>query len=481
MKTTHHKATWFALSFLLLLSMLLAACQPATTVAPPVEVPETEAPPVEIPETEAPPVEVPETEAPPVEEKPFEGVTLNLLQETVPDLDYFRQFVPEFEEQTGIKVNIEEVTYTAMHEKLVPQLSLGEGQGAYDVIEVDKQWVGEFLCADWLLPLDDYIARDNFDTSVYVPALFDMLGKINGVTYMLPYYNYTMGLVYRTDIFEDPEIQAEYEAEFGKPLEVPTSVDDYVQTAKFLTRDTNGDGEIDLYGTAMQLARFPSYGEYSHLLFGLDGWYYDENWNATVNDEKGLKAINSLIDLYKNATTEAATGYFFNEQIEFFNQGNAAMIITYSVIPPMIDNPELSKVAGKIDLALTPGGHGLQGGWGWAIPRSAPNQDAAWEFIKWVESHDIAKKRAMLGGAATRLDVLDDPEVITKFPYQDKIREWLKTGKPFPIVCRSQEIIDTLSLNVSEALAGTKDPKAAMDEAAAVLNDIVKDDPLVNK
>jgi hypothetical protein len=48
-------------------------------------------------------------------------------------------------------------------------------------------------------------------------------------------------------------------------------------------------------------------------------------------------------------------------------------------------------------------------------------------------------------------------------------------------VCRSQEIIDTLSLNVSEALAGTKDPQAAMDEAAEVLNDIVAEDPLVNK
>jgi ABC-type glycerol-3-phosphate transport system substrate-binding protein len=148
-------------------------------------------------------------------------------------------------------------------------------------------------------------------------------------------------------------------------------------------------------------------------------------------------------------------------------------------MPALIDNPEFSEVAGKIDLSTAP--FGMQGGWGWAIPKSAPNPDAAWEFIKWVESPEIAKKRAMLGGAATRLDVLEDPEVLAAFPFQEKIREWLKTGKPFPIVCRSQEIIDTLSLNVSEALAGTKDPQAAMDEAAEVLNDIVAEDPLVNK
>ena len=34
--------------------------------------------------------------------------------------------------------------------------------------------------------------------------------------------------VYRTDLFEDPELQAAYEAEFGEALEVPTSVEDYV-------------------------------------------------------------------------------------------------------------------------------------------------------------------------------------------------------------------------------------------------------------
>ena len=448
------KTLWLLFSFLLVLSMLLAACQPAAT---------------------------PTATPPPEEKKPFEGVTINLLQETVPDLEYFKKFLPEFEEKTGMKVNIEEVTYTAMHEKLIPQLSLAEGQGAYDVIIVDKQWVGEFLCADWLLPLDDYIKRDGFDTSVYVPAMFEMLGAVNGVTYMLPYYNYSMGLVYRTDIFTDPKLQEEYKAQFGVPLEVPKTLDEHVQVAKFLTRDTNGDGTADQYGLAMQLARFPSYAEYMHLLHGQGKGYYDENWKAEVNSEAGMKAINSLLDLYKNATTPAATGYFFNEQMELFSQGNAAMIVTYSWAPPTLADPNKSKVAGKVAIAVNPGGHGMQGGWGWAIPRSAPNKDAAWEFLKWVESADIAKRRALEGGSPTRTDVFNDPEVLAKWPHQKGIMEWVETGMPFPIVCRSQEIIDVLSLNTSEALAGNKTPEQAMNDAAAAMNEIVVDDPLIKK
>lgn len=426
-----------------------------------------------------------ETEEPAVvdgdDQKPFEGVTLNLLQETVPDLEYFKKFIPEFEEKTGMTVNIEEVTYVVMHEKLVPQLTLPEGQGAYDVIIVDKQWVGEFVAGNWIRPLDDYIARDNFDTSVYFPAMLETVGVVNDVTYMLPFYNYSTGLVYRTDIFNDPELQEEYRELYGKPLEVPTSLDEYVETAKFLTRDTTGDGNIDLYGVAMQLARFPAYGEYSMALFGQDGWYYDDNWNAAVNGEKGIKAMEALIDLYENATTEAATGYFFDEQLQFFREGNAAMMATYSWTPNLLQDPESSSVAGNIGVALYPGGHGMQGGWGWAIPNSAENPEASWEFIKWVESFEIAKARALEGGAPTRDDVFTDPDVIAKWPFTPDIKLWVETGKPFPIISRSLEIIDVLALNVSEALIGNKGVQEAMDDSAAILNELVIDDPIINQ
>jgi ABC-type glycerol-3-phosphate transport system substrate-binding protein len=217
------------------------------------------------------------------------------------------------------------------------------------------------------------------------------------------------------------------------------------------------------------------------LLFGLDGWYYDANWNAAVNDEKGMKAIDTLLDMAKNATTPAATGYNFDEQVKLFESGNAAMIVTYASIPPVLDNPANSQVSGKIDLAVTPGGHGMQGGWGWAIPKSSPNPEAAWEFLKWVESFDIAKRRALSGGGITRTDVFNDSEVMAKYPWQAHIQEWIATGKPFPIFCGSQQLIDILSLNVSQALAGEKDPHQAMNDAAVEMNKIVVGDPLLKK
>ena len=39
------------------------------------------------------------------------------------------------------------------------------------------------------------------------PKLMDLVGKVDGVTYMLPFYNYAMGLLYRTDLLDGREEQ----------------------------------------------------------------------------------------------------------------------------------------------------------------------------------------------------------------------------------------------------------------------------------
>lgn len=409
-----------------------------------------------------------------------DDVTINILMETVPDTEFVQALVPQFEEATGITVNIEVLTYVAIHERLIPQFVTDEG--AYDVVVVDKQWVGEFVGADWLTPLDDYIAADDFDTSVYIPAMFEMLGEVNGTVYMLPFYNYTMGLVYRMDLFEDADLQAEYEAEFGKPLEVPTSVEDYVQVAAFLTRDEDGDGETDIYGATMQLARGVGiHAEWANLDFGLGGWYFDDEWNATVNDEAGVKALESLIELYQNAAPEGATGYNFDEQAELMRQGKAAMMLTYSWMPASLDDPEQSQVVGQTALTVSPGGSGVQGGWGWAIPRSAPNSDAAWEFISWVESFDIAKERALMGGQPTRSDVFQDADVLAKYPFFNAIEQMIAGAKPVPIFGGAAQMVDILARELSEAVAGGKDPQAALDDAAEEMNELVIGDPLIGQ
>ena len=98
-----------------------------------------------------------------------------------------------------------------------------------------------------------------------------------------------------------------------------------------------------------------------------------------------------------------------------FAQGKAYSYITYNFFRPKVDDASASQVVGKADIIAVPGkeagkGASLNGAWGWAIPKSSNNPDAAWQFIKWVESKDIAVKRAERvlkeGGELSRGEIL---------------------------------------------------------------------------
>ena len=104
--------------------------------------------------------------------------TINILMESVPDTRFVQEVLPAFTEATGIEVELEVVNYAEMHTKLVPQLVASEG--SYDAIVVDFYWVGEFTKAGWLQPLDERIAADGFDTSVYFNSLMNLVGQVDG-------------------------------------------------------------------------------------------------------------------------------------------------------------------------------------------------------------------------------------------------------------------------------------------------------------
>ena len=112
---------------------------------------------------------------------------INILMEEVPDTTIVQNQVAAFEEETGIKVNIETIGYSSMHEKLLTQM-IG-ASNAYDVVVVDCYWVGEFITAGWLEDLGPYIEKSGFDTTQYVDSMMNMVGQVDGVTPMIPFNN----------------------------------------------------------------------------------------------------------------------------------------------------------------------------------------------------------------------------------------------------------------------------------------------------
>jgi len=405
--------------------------------------------------------------------------TVHILMETVPDTKYIQDLLPEFKAATGIDVDIEAISYIDMHSKLVPQLTAPSG--SYEAIVVDFYWVAEFTKAGWLMPLDDLIKRDNVDTSVYVPSLMNLVGKVGGTTYMLPFYNYSMGIIYRKDMMNDPKEQAAFKAKYGIDLKVPTTWDEYQKQVEFFSRDTDGDGKIDFYGTVNQGQRGDCICmQWSNYLYANGGQYHDKNWKATFNSDAGIKAVEDYKnDIAKHGPT-GAESYCFDEAASVFGQGKAYSFVTFNVLLAGFDDPSSSQIVGKADIEPNPIG-GLNGGWGWAIPKSSADKEAAWKFIKWVESKETIKKRTLAGGAPTQAWVFDDPDVLAKRPNMPMLKQLVETAQEFPTFTYTVDFVEALGRELNLAVTGQKDTKAALDLAADEFNKLAKKDGLLKE
>jgi multiple sugar transport system substrate-binding protein len=409
---------------------------------------------------------------------PLHAQTINILMESVPDTRFVQEVVPEFEQQTGIDVEIEVVNYAEMHTKLVPQLVAPTG--SYDVIVVDFYWVGEFTKAGWLQPLDDRITQDNVDTSVYFDSLMNLVGKVDGVTYMLPFYNYAMGLTYRKDLINDPKEQQAFKEKYGMELRVPETWDEYMKQVEFFTRDTDGDGQTDFYGVVNQgLRPDPIAMEWSNYLYANGGQYNGEGtWEPMLGTPEAEKALEDYRTNLSKYGPPGAASFGFDEAFNVAAQGKAYSYITYNMFRTAYDDPAQSAVVGKMEIAAVPNG-GLNGAWGWAIPKSSPDPEAAWTFLKWIESPGIAKKRALLGGSPTRTDVFEDPELLAKYEYYPALRHLLETSRNFPVFTYTPQFVEVLGRELSLAVTGEKDPQAALATTDQEFADLLrKDDKL---
>lgn len=392
----------------------------------------------------------------PTGEKPYAGVTLNMLMEDLTETHYIRDLLPDLEAKTGIKVVMELVPYSNMYEKLVPQLSGPEGSGSYDVVAVDYYWPGEFARSGWMLPLDDRIAGDNTDLSGIIPAFFDVNGKVDDVTYYIPYFPYPMGIVYRTDL----------------DVQVPATMEEYVAYTKSLKT-------ADFYGAAMQGAPTdPIAMEWLNFLYANGGDLYSEDLKTpTVNNEIGLKALTQYMDMLDNAAQTGAAGANLDDASNTFAQGRAATMVTYiTIFAGFFQDPESSEIVDKWDVAAMPGtGVGNVGVWSFGIPKSAKNPDAAWEFIKWVSARDISRERALAGGSPAYTDFYTDTEILAKFPYLTKAIDILRAGKGLPLITKQQDMVATLGRELSEAASKRKSPQEALDAIAAKLAELANE------
>jgi multiple sugar transport system substrate-binding protein len=401
-------------------------------------------------------------------EKPFEGTTINVSMVAEPRSDALKKLLPEFEQLTGIKVNLEILPYPTLQEKQA--VAVTQGTGAYDVVHVDCVWIGQYAGQGLVIPVEDFVKRTDPQVLAlddFIPSVLSEQGMWEGKLYGLPFIQAVFGLHYRTDIFE----------EFG--LTPPNTWEELRDTAAMLTEKLKDRGMTGL--TFMGRRGVQLQCTYDNMLWSFGGEWYDENYNPTINSPEAVAALEYFKSLIPYAPSGVLT-YDWDECANAFAQGKAAMNLQWQNSAPLCQDPSRSVIVDKFNFTLIPGKEQPDGsikrtptfgGWGLMIPKDSKNKEAAWEFIVWATTPEMEKKLAYAQPGA-RYSSLNDPELRAKFVEYEGMLKSLPLAKGRPRIPAYSELADALEVALSEAMTGVKDPQTALNEANARFEEILR-------
>jgi len=440
-----------------------AGCAPAAATPAPAEPaqPTKAAAPAESKPTEA--AAAPAETKPAAEEKPFAGTELTLASMTDQYVAAFRVLLPKFEEETGIKITMDELGYTDLYQKLTADFVGKTAQ--YDLMTVDIVWSGEYAANGYTLPLDDFMARDKDELQLddIMPVAWT-LGEYEGKHWAYPMAGYANVLNYRKDILD------------AAGIEPPKTQQDLLEAAKALTKDGQ-------YGIALLGAKGSAVAQdYMAFLQQHGGSVLDAQGNVAVNTPENVEVLKFFGELFKYAPP-GSTDYWWDQRETAFRDGQVAMMEGWSIARAGYENPEISKVVGKVDLTAAPVTEGMDpkygfGGWGIGINASSDpeKQEAAWEFIKWLASPEIQKEWVLNDGAPIRRSTLTDPELVAKYPWFPIMLESFEKGDGDyrPRIPTYSIIQDALGTYVNAFLVGQETAESALEKAQAQIEQNIK-------
>lgn len=411
---------------------------------------------------------------------PFKGVTILVSMLRLPMSDAVRASVPEFEKMTGMKVTIEDVPYLTLREKQV--IDLSTKTGTYDVLFVDTSWQGEYIKADYIYPLNDFAKKYNTDLEGFVPSLLEYHGYhpfAPGVLVGLPATSATVFYWYRKDMFE--KYSDEFQAEYGWKLRPARNPEEFRQISEFFTGwDWDEDGTNE-YGVGIWGLRGEHIvADWYPLLWGYGGETYDKDYNVTINDAAGQKAIEYYASL-KPFAPPGVGNWGHDEVVRGLREG--LVVQTHAGLTetaPYLEE-DGSPVRGKIGYAVLPWtenptgkSYHVMGGYSISISQFSKHREAAYAFLDWVTSAEIMSKTAYLGSPPCRTADFEDSVLIGKAPWLSTFLESLKTARSRPPIPEYPRISEAMALGLSGALVGTKPPKQAINEIAKGIHDILE-------
>ncbi len=310
----------------------------------------------------------------------------------------------------GVTVKVLIVPATNYDQKIQTMIAGGTPPDIFGSGDVQ---IPNIVAKNFALDLTPLVKRDHYDLSDFYPQVIDGLTYDNKLVGLTDNWD-TQVMYYNATLFKQAGVA---------PPTADWTWNDFVSAA---TKLTSGSGTSKIYGGLFENWFAP----YFDQIWSWGGDPYPDNGKQCGYDSsQSLAAFNSIVDLYKSGVSPTPTQFSDQGAEQLFLTGRVGMYIGAGRWAAY----DLRDVK-RFDWKVAPIPKGPNGRSNFfhlstfAIARTSPNQDLAWQFLKFMVS-----KTGITAGAGRRagdpVAAVDRQQCLVQ---EQRVRETAQHGRAVP-------------------------------------------------
>ena len=360
------------------------------------------------------------------------------------------ELLPPFRQRyPGIEVRIQQMPWTAAHEKL---LTAYAGDALPDLCQLGNTWIPEFTALDALEPLDERVASSNVKRDDYFSGILEtnLMPAHDGrdVLRGLPWYVDTRLLYYRTDLLRA-----------AGHTRAPQSWAEWRDAMAAIVRRA-GDGQH--FGALLPL------NEPEPLLalaFQQGDVLADGATRGAFSREPFRRAIGFYAELFHTGLVPLMTNTQVSNVWDEFARGMFSFYISGPWNIGEFRRRLPASAQGNWATAPLPGPNGpgvsTAGGSSLALFRSSARKDAAWKLIEFLsETATMQRFHALTGNLPPRRSAWNDPRLASDAPSR-AFAEQLERVRPAPKIPEWERIFQEMQATAERVVRRTQGIEAA--------------------
>jgi len=336
----------------------------------------------------------------------------------------------------------------------VAKLSMTRGSSEYDVLYLDEPWIREFR--QWAVPIE------GVDVSGYPSKVLEPV-KMGNALYAVPILGNFNFYFYRQDVLDQVNESR------------PKSLDDIMRIAETVQKRL----APKVYGFTgnftVGLGSGAAGDAYALLLLAHGGSFFSPRDGVTpaLDSQEAVDALKVAKFFVKNGHPQITNWPDLRSIHESVYQGDAAAGLVWNGWIQFVDDPQRSKVVGRVEVMPVPGRRGPvshTGIWHYVVPKFSKNQEAAKAYVKAATSPEgQLKAQLVINMPPTRATIFNNAEVRKRNRLADSYAKILEAGTP----ARTSPIWTAAQPRLNEIIARYFQDALSAEEAVKQMHNVL--------